>query len=268
MRPILPMTLVWLVLLLVAAPTEAAITSIGSRGTNVAGAGNNTDIAVTPTGTIAAGRIAIIFVAKRQTNAVSGVTDTQNNDWTPLGEFTNATNGNIMVSAWMSRIATQLTTSDSVTVTWGVNENDICAALWEFQVDAGNTLALTTGTTNPITSEVNGADGFGSSAFSGLSSLSRLYLRVAGKQVNSTTDITASGSFTTWALTIRSRNNSNASIARAEHRINTSTGETSNPTLAVSGNTAGLFLALEEVAAPTGWGQLLGNRRNRLIRGE
>lgn len=220
-----------------------------NRGTNVAGTGNNQSIAVTSTGTIATGSVAIIFVTKKGQNSLTGVSDTQGNSWGLLGQY-KATTADIMVEAWMASIGTQLTTSDSVTATWGVNENDICAALRSWPVTSG-ILELTTGTTNPITSEVAASNGFGSSAFSGLSSASRLYLRVAGKAANSTTTITASTNFTSWALALRSRNNAAASIARAEERINTSTGETSNPTLAVSGNTAGLFFALKEFTPPS-----------------
>lgn len=226
-----------------------AITSVGARGTAVAGTGNNQSIAITPTATIAAGQFVCFILSKRQTTPVASVTDTQGNTWEPLGEFVNATNGNIMVSAWGSVLDVQLTTGTPVTAAWNVNESDICAAMWQFGIGAGKSLALTTGVTNPITNEVNGTTGFGSVTHSGLSSLERLYIRVLGKQANTTTAITASTNFTTWALTTRSRNNSSAVINRAEHRIVTATSSgASNPTLAVSGNTAGLFIALEEIS--------------------
>lgn len=37
--------------------------------------------------------------------------------------------------------------------------------------------------------------------------------------------------------------------ASGEFRLNTSTGETSNPTLAITGDTAGIFVAIDEVMA-------------------
>jgi len=225
-----------------------AWSSVGLRGTGVAGTGNNTSIDITPTTTIAAGAFVCAFVAKREITAVSSVTDTAGNVWTFLGEYVNVTNANIMVSAWGCVLTTQLTTSDTVTVTWGVNENDIAAAMWQFGIGVGKTFQLATGVTNPITNEVNGAVGFGSVTHSGLTNISRLFIRVLGKQVNSTTVITASANFTSWTLNIRSRNNAQAAVARAEHRIVTATSSgASNPTMAVSGNTAGLFIALEEV---------------------
>lgn len=227
-----------------------AIGAGAARGTAIAGTGNNQDIAVTiATASINVGEVAIIFVSKTGQTSLTGVSDSKGNNWKFLGQFKNVTNANIMVEAWVCRVATQLVLStDTVTATWGVNENDICAALRRWTVAAGKTLAQT-GQAAAVGNEVNGVNGFGSVSFSSLTSLSRLYLRVAGKQANTTTAITVSTSFTSWGLTLRSRNNAAASIARAEERINTSTGETSNPTLAVSGNTAGLFFALEEVDA-------------------
>jgi hypothetical protein len=118
--------------------------------------------------------------------------------------------------------------------------------MWKFTKASGYGIRLDPdATTNPVTNGTDAANGFGSAAFSGLPSQERLYYRGLGKEANSTTDITVSTSFTAATLT-RSRNNASAVLLRAEFRINTSTGETSNPTLAVTGDTAAVFVALEE----------------------
>jgi hypothetical protein len=83
-----------------------------------------------------------------------------------------------------------------------------------------------------------------------LASAARLYFRGLGKEANSATSMTPSTSFTQITGT-RSRNNADAIMLRGEFRINTSTGETSNPTLAVSGDNAGIFMALVEADPDT-----------------
>jgi hypothetical protein len=175
------------------------------------------------------------------------IADAQGNTWVSLGSFAHSA-GNARIYAWLCNVTTQIGTGDNVTVSFTNSINDSSIALWEYSVDTGNTLEESA---SPLTSEVTAASGFGSSSFAGLASKQRLYLRVGAKRANATTAITATTNFTTHALAIRSRNSTNDAIMqRAEHRINTSTGETSNPTLATTGNTASLFIALEEATPP------------------
>jgi len=65
------------------------------------------------------------------------------------------------------------------------------------------------------------------------------------KEANATTVLTPSTNFIVAGIN-RSRNNTLAIMVRGEYRINTSTGETSNPTCAVSGDNAMYFVALFE----------------------
>jgi hypothetical protein len=170
-------------------------------------------------------------------------------DWTKLGEYTNSPTGaagdGVTISLWLFYATAANNVGTVFTINLSGNITDKCALMWGFTHAANTRLTLTTGITNPITSEVNGANGFGSSAFSGLSNLSRLYFRTLGKEANSTTALTQTSGYT-LSNAIRSRNNAAAQLGRGEFRIITATGETSNPTLAVSGDTAGLFVALEE----------------------
>jgi hypothetical protein len=235
-----------------------AIASVGTLGTGASSTSNSTLAFNTATNALAAGDFAILTIVSDNTSTgadgdaseitgVSGGTGT----WTKLGEHGNnngAAGTGVVTAVWLFEASGTVAIGTTITVTFANNRTDKCCSFWKYTKAAGTTIVKETGTTNPITSAVDASNGFGSSAFSGLASSSRLYFRGLGKEANSTTDITVSGSFTAITLT-RSRNNASAVLLRGEFRINTSTGETSNPTLAVSGDTAGLFLALEESLA-------------------
>lgn len=189
--------------------------------------------------------------------SVTGGTGT----WTKLGEYTNSEGGagnGITVSLWLF----EASGSNAVGTVFALNYAnaivDKCSHAWVYTKASGFHIEKETGTTNPVTSEVSAANGFGSSSFSSLASIERLYYRGAGKEVNSTTSLTVSTNFTQVTPLARSRNNAAAVVGRSEFRINTSTGETSNPTMAVAGDTAGLFVALKEVADGGGTSDISG----------
>lgn len=223
-----------------------AITGSTARGNGAIG--NNTasaSLTQTPGGAVAAGRVLVTFVVTRQNSQVSSLTDALGNTWYRIGRFSNATNGNAHVELWVCRVATALESTTVMTAALESAVNDATIHSREYTVGTGKTLDVVAAL---VTSEVNAANGFGSSSFSSLPSAERLYLRVAAKRANTTNTITATTNYNSWGINTRSRNAANdAIIGRAEERIVTSTGETSNPTLAVSGNTAGIFAALVEV---------------------
>lgn len=237
-----------------------AIASGGTLGTGVSATSSTTFTLTTATNTLAAGDYAILVVTSDNTatadgastdhTSVSGGTGT----WTKLGEYTNTVGGaaadGVTTSLWRFEATGAVATGTVITITLGTARVDKVASFWKFTVAAGKVLQLDTEpATNPIGNGVDASNGFGSVAFSGLTSKARLYFRGLGKEANSTTAITVSASFT--AITgNRSRNNASAILLRGEFRINTSTGETSNPTLAVTGDTAGLFAALIEADPP------------------
>jgi hypothetical protein len=236
-----------------------AIASGGTLGTGVSATSSTTFTLTTATNTLAAGDYAILVVTSDNTatadgastdhTSVSGGTGT----WTKLGEYTNgngAAAAGVTTSLWRFEATGAVATGTVITITLGTARVDKVASFWKFTVAAGKVLELDTEpATNPIGNGVDASNGFGSVAFSGLTSKARLYFRGLGKEANSTTAITVSASFT--AITgNRSRNNASAILLRGEFRINTSTGETSNPTLAVTGDTAGLFAALIEADPP------------------
>lgn len=220
-----------------------AISSIGNRGTGVSGA-SGTTVALTPNGTAAVDRILVVAFASTSGPDHTAVSDSSGNIYTRIG----LTTGNSQtVSIWVTKVAVQLTTGSTIWGQLGSAVVDKCLGAWEFSVGSGNTLRAVAGNQ---TATASASNGFGSTAHSGLSSAERCYFMAGCKGANTTTALTASTNFTSTAWTIRSRNNASARILRAEFRINTSTGETSNPTLAVSGNYATLHVALEETTEP------------------
>jgi hypothetical protein len=235
-----------------------AITSGGTLGTGANSTSNSSFTFNTATNTLAAGDFGILTVVSDNIATADGKTHNHilpsggTGRWARLAEYTNAPSASagvgVTTSIWLFEATGTVNTGTTITVNFSGNVTDKCCSFWKFTVGAGGKLILNREGADEgvITSEVNGANGFGSSAFAGLSNISRLYFRGLGKEANSTTDITVSSSFTAITLT-RSRNNAAAVFVRGEFRIVTATGETSNPTLAVSGDTAGLFLALEEI---------------------
>src|SRR5574343_240405 len=218
-----------------------AIASVGNKGTGVAGATASTSVSMTLSCT--AGNVLLVNVVS-PTATHSSVTDTVSNTYVKIAE---SAGNSQTVSLWMSKLTSSLTLG-SLTANFGSSISDKHIGAWEFSVASGYTLIeSTTEQTN-----TNTTSGFGSLAFSGLGSVSRLWFRGCGKNANSTTAITATTNFTSAGWADRSRNNTAARLGRAEFRINTSTGETSNPTFAVAGNYATVFVALDEVQMVSG----------------
>lgn len=236
-----------------------AIVSGGTLGTGVSSTSSTTFTLTTATNTLATGNFGVLVVTSDNTTttdgntndhtAVSGGTGT----WSKVGEYTNgnaAAEAGVTTSLWLFRATGAVATGTVITITLGTARVDKVASFWKFTVAANKILQKDAEpATNPIGNGVDASNGFGSVSFSLLSSKERLYFRGLGKEANTTTAITVSSNFT--AITgNRSRNNASAITLRGEFRINTSTGETSNPTLAVSGDTAGLFAAFIEADAP------------------
>jgi hypothetical protein len=219
-----------------------AIASIGARSSGVSGV-SSTTVTQTPGAIVAVGRQLVVQVSySNASNLTVAVTDQVGNTYVEKAHFGS---GAARVAVFVCNVTAQLASTTVITATFSSAIVDKTIDSWEFSVAAGTVLdeatAETTVAVNPA------ANGLGSVAHSGLSSAARLYFRASAKIVGSTATITATTNFTSKALAIRSRNNASAVSPRGEFRINTSTGETSNPTWAVSGVSATAFLALAEV---------------------
>jgi hypothetical protein len=233
-----------------------AITTAGTLGTGASGV-SGTTLITTTTATLNVGQVGILVIGSDNTattdadhSEITGVVDSVGNVWTKCAEYTNGNGAaatGVTSSVWQTYATVQIPIGGTITATLGTARVDKCASAWKF--NAGGPLTQAAAAVGNAT---DGAGGFGSVNFTGLASAARLYFRGLVKEVNTTTQITPSGSFTAITV-IRSRNNTNAVSVRGEFRINTSTGETSNPTLATVGDTAGVFLALTDAdtTAPT-----------------
>lgn len=236
-----------------------AITSVGTGGTGVSSASSATFTLVTATNTINAAdnRFAVLTVVADNTTTSDGQSSDNTSvtggagTWTKIDEYTNgngAAAAGVTTALWLFVPNGANATGTVFTIEFASARVDKVASLWVFSKGAGQDVGIDTPREFSAT---DAATGFGSLSFSGLSSRQRLYFRGCGKEANSTTALTPSTNFT--AITAnRSRNNASAQIVRGEFRINTSTGETSSPTLAVTGDTSCVFAALIEVAASQG----------------
>lgn len=180
-----------------------------------------------------------------QTSEVSSIDDPRSNTWTKLGEYCNGQGGaasGATVSVWKTKATTAYQQNDAITVNFA---NTITAKAGRFQcftVGSGNDIQLA-GTLQ--TRADDGADP-GSMSTSSLSSKEYLHFRASAREGTSTNG-TASTNFTRIVSVAGTSGGGGASnmSAWAEYRINTTTGETSDPTVA-SADTASVFMALEE----------------------
>lgn len=233
------------------------IASVGNMGSAAGFASNGTGALTTQTTAMAAGDFGIMTVVTDNLN--TGAVDADNNEhvsvsggtgtWTKRKEWSNNNGGagsGVTISVWTFESTGVNAIGTVFTITFSAPIAEKTVVMHCFSKAAGTRIALDPSAgTNPITSQLDASNDFGSSAFAGLPNASRLYFRAMGKEANTAVDITASANFITTART-RSQNAASAVCVRGEYRINTSTGETSNPVLAASGDTAGLFLALIE----------------------
>lgn len=236
-----------------------AIASVGTLGNAVDAVSASSFTWTTTTNALSAsGDLAILGITTDNLTTTDGATNDHTSvtggtgTWTKLGEYTNgegSAGAGVTQSFWLF----QSTGTNAIGTVFTMNLSgsvvDKAAQGWKFTVAAGNSLQNGSAVQSNATDASNG---YGSVAFSGLSSLPRLWVRVLGKEANTTTNITVSTSFTRFTSMVRSRNNAAAVCNHGEFRINTSTGETSDPTLAVSGDTAAVFAALEEYTPSAG----------------
>jgi hypothetical protein len=231
-----------------------AITVVGSLGTN-GNASNNTTVTLSPNANLLAGDWIVIDVASNNTSTVdgdnsevSGVTDTRGNPWQKLGEWTNANGAagsGVTTSLWMTQVSVDIPASDmTITVTYSSARPNKAISAHAFRSDL---FAGPYRLQPPITpDDTDSSNNFGSITQFGVTpEVQVIYFRGLGKQANTTTQLTPTSGWTAIANT-RSSNVAAARCAYGEFIIQDSTGQTSDPTLAVSGNTAGVFVAIAE----------------------
>lgn len=205
----------------------------------------------------AAGEVVIAVFAKDNaatadgnTSEITAVTDSQSNTYTKLREFCNsqgAADAGATVSMWMSKLATALATTDTITATLSDARSAKAVAARRFAVAAGNTLQVD-GT--PQDRADDAAD-TGALTISDLDSgVEHLIIR-GGAFETANTAYTASTNYTafdhTGAQTAGGAGPTNMA-ARGEFRVLASgnTTDTTDPTLIA--DSASAMIALKEVA--------------------
>jgi hypothetical protein len=230
-----------------------AIAVTGASGTGASSSSSSSFTLATATNSFAAGDFAILRVVTENISTFDGATDDHRDisGWTgivqKLGEQTNNVSGastGSTISHWLLEATGTINTGTTLTISLSGNTTDKAAALHKLTKAAGTRIRAPIGSQEKrATADASATPG--SLAYSSLASASRLYWRSVGVEGNSTTSLTNSTNFTALA-TVRSRNNASAVYTAGEYRINTSTGETSNPTIPTTSDSASLFIALEE----------------------
>jgi hypothetical protein len=234
-----------------------AITHVGSLLASSGVATNSTTISTVASG-IQVEELDWIFVwvasnntssgADGDNNEVSGVTDTAGNTWRKIGEYTNtegASGAGITVSLWGTQASRVIASGDlTITATYVIARPNKAIRANIFR---SSTLSDFIVFNNAVTPDATDAsNNFGSVSQPGVVPDSQvIYFRALGKQTNSATDLTPTAGWTTTGNQ-RSSTAAAARCAYGEFIIQDSTGQTSDPTLAVSGNTAGVFVAIAE----------------------
>lgn len=138
----------------VALPLDAlaAFSAITTRGSAVTGTGNNSSISVSPTANITVGKVAFFAVVTDNQSTTDGcdgalhtLSGSAGNTWMKLLECTETdgvSDDGVTVSLFYTKVATQISTTDSVTVSFQSSRSDIIGMLFEVTVGAGNTVNL------------------------------------------------------------------------------------------------------------------------------
>lgn len=224
--------------------------SVGNIGTAANTSGST--LALIPTTQLNVGNVGIIVVVFDNVSTIDGETNeclsvadnaSTNNLYIKLGEWCNsnaAATAGVITAVFMVKCRVAVAITNTITITFSSSIFDKVASMWSFAV--AYNLRVATRIPNVTDASTN----FGSLTTSTIPNKEYLFFRGMGKQVNSTTQITPTVGHT--AITAaRSRNGGAAQIVRGEFIINTSTSDTSNPTLAVVGDTSSYLFALEQI---------------------
>lgn len=229
--------------------------TIGATATqcgNAPSAASSSSWTLTSTNTISVGEVGILRVALDNISTVDG----DNNEvvsvtggsgtWSKLGEYTNsqgtAANG-VTVGAWLFLPDDTNAIGTVFTITLASNRTQKVATIDKWTLDAGKSLRQTL-EAPVVETQIDGASGFGTATYTGLTNTERLYLRSLAGEFSTTVSVTATTGFTSLP-TFRSSTSSPVAVL-GEFRVRTSTDETSNPSFTPVADKAGIFLALEE----------------------
>lgn len=225
------------------------VTHIGTAGTDTGG-GNPV---VTTTADVNVGEVIFVLIGKDNVatgdgtvSEITGVSDGVNT-YQSAGRFSNgqgASNAGAYVDIWYTptALAAQLASGASITVTKSTD------------VDCAVTIAkaaITTGALDVEQVQTNAEDNAdaGSIATSGLASVEHLHIRAVASEYQNANNLTPTANFSVIQGVISAAAGLPATGMRidGEYRVNTSTGETSDPTMpSASADRASILIAFKE----------------------
>lgn len=189
--------------------------------------------------------------ADGNTSEVTSVTDDAGNTYVKAREFCNgqgAANAGATISVWYCVIANAVTGANRITAQFSSSVTSAAANGYSFSI--GTSSVAVVGEADLAN---DGADPGSLATAGGLSSAARLYFRASALEAASGTAITATATWSRTATTTGGTSGgggaSNMSVA-AEFKIATSTGETSDFTVAAA-DCASVIVAFEEIVVST-----------------
>ncbi len=239
--------ILWAILLL-AQPACASWTYVANRGTATEKT-SDTSISVNPSATLDVGDIIFVFCVADNVSAGPDtnhhtVSDSQSNPWTKIGETSpNLGPGSgVTVSLWVSKLTTQLATTDTITLTVSSAVTAKAISVEEFTVAAGKTYSL-------VGADQNEGSGTGpTAAVSGLSSAEYLLIGMPGWEGTTADVSTFDADYTTFGTTGTSGGGATSNVAMwPGRRVATLTSDTFAVTLGAARDWADVLGAIQEV---------------------
>lgn len=242
-----------LLCLLIASPAWATIASVGVFGKNNENA-SDTSLVITTTATLEVGNLAIIGIGVDNFNTtdadhdeITNVTDSAGNTWTQICEYTNGqgtAGAGATSAAWMTRATSQLTSGGTITITLANSVSAKAAVAHEFtvggavEIDGSCSATASDGLDPP------------SMTLSGLANVEHLYVRFHAKENSDSDDFnTLTAGYTAFGFAEEVAGGGSAAMNIAgEFIIETSTGQTSNPSALGDNDAVNLMFAIRESA--------------------
>jgi hypothetical protein len=178
------------------------------------------------------------------------LSDDAGNTYTKIGEYTYSPTGaaadGITVSAWVTQVTTQLTTTSVITLTVSSSCNVKALAGAEFSIGAGNSISVGTPTTGNAGASTSGP----STSLSGLANAEHLFLAFVADEGPSTDTWTADAAFGVASSRGTSGGTADANgWAHMEQNIATATSMTHQSALNNARDWAEIFVIIDEVAS-------------------
>jgi hypothetical protein len=232
-----------------AAPGWTFVAHRGSANNKTAG----TSISMNPNANLAVGRVIVVRCVSNNPPGASGetnyhtVSSIPSNAWTKIREQTRSPGGTgndgVTASLWICQITSQITTSDTITLTISRSRTAKAIGADEFSIGTGNSISVV-GDNAAV-----GNNRFPSVNLSGLTSAEYLWLGHIGIEGPNSDGFTQDADYAnnTSFGTMGSGAASNVA-SRFGSRVHTGTSDTYNPTLGTSRDWVAILGAVQEIA--------------------